>query len=325
MRFGVLGTAEIATGRVVPAIQASEHEVVAIASRDAVRAEAGAALMDVEHAVEGYEALLDLDAVDAVYVPLPNGLHAEWIRKAADAGKHVLCEKPLTGSTEETVAVFDYCADRGVTLMEAFMYRFHPRTERAIEVVDEVLGDVTSVTSTFTWRMPDDVEDIRLDPDLAGGSVMDVGCYPVSAVRQFLGEPDRVYATTADTRDAGVDARMSGVLEYDSGATATVVSGFDSPETQYYRVLTTDGWLRAERAFNVGPDERVELTYGVDGRETTETFDPVDDYRREVEHFADRVEAGRTPRVDRAESVNNMRTIDAIYRSAEAGKPVALE
>jgi predicted dehydrogenase len=209
--------------------------------------------------------------------------------------------------------------------MEAFMYRFHPRTERAVEIVDEELGEVVSVTSNFSFRMPTGAEDIRLDPDLAGGSVMDVGCYAVSAVRLFLGTPDRAYATTVDSRDSGVDTRMAGVLEYDTGAVAHVESGFDTPETQYYRVQTTDGWLRAERPFGVDPSESAELTYATGERVVTETFDPVDDYRREVEAFAAAVDAGDDPHVDRTESVEIMRVVDAIYESADRDRPVALE
>jgi xylose dehydrogenase (NAD/NADP) len=265
------------------------------------------------------------DSLDAVYIPLPNGLHADWVRAAADRGLHVLCEKPLTASADETAAVFDYCEDAGVTLMEAFMYRFHPLTERAAELVASELGAVVSVTSNFSFRLPDGADDIRIDPDLAGGSVMDVGCYAVSAARLFLGTPDRVYATTTDTRDCGVDTRMSGVLEYDSGATARVESSFDTPETQYYRVQTTDGWLEANPAFNVDPTAAAELTYATDGRVVTETFDPTDSYRREVEAFARAVETGETPRVDREESVSVMRTIDAIYESAETGAAVELD
>ena len=325
MRFGILSTADIGVGSVIPAIQASDHEATAIASRDANRAEAVADATGIPRAYGSYEALLSDEDLDAVYVPLPNGLHAEWIRRAADAGLHVLCEKPIASDAEAAEAVFDYCEEQGVTLMEAFMYRFHPRTERAVEVVEETLGEVTSVASTFTFRMPDGAADIRLDPDLAGGSLMDVGCYATSAARLFLGEPDRVHATTVDTRSSGVDTRMAGVLEYDAGAQATVISGFDAPETQYYRVQTTDGWLHAEPAFNVDPEARVELTYSVDGREVTESFDPVDDYRLEVEHFAECVESGTTPRVDREETVGNMRTIDAIYESADAGGIVDLQ
>ncbi|MFC7076879.1 Gfo/Idh/MocA family protein [Haloarcula halophila] len=325
MRFGVLGTAAIGIDSVIPGIQASPHEVAAIASRDGDRAAAVADRLDIPTSYGGYEQLLDDDTLDAVYIPLPNGLHAEWVRAAADAGLHVVCEKPLTASAEETAAVFDYCEERGVTLMEAFMYRYHPLTERAVEVVDDELGPVRNVTSTFTFRMPDGAEDIRLDPDLAGGSVMDVGCYAVSAARLFLGDPDRVYATTTDRRDCGVETEMAAVMSYGDGASARLQSGFETPLTQYYRVETTDGWLRAEPTFDVGVDNPTELTYAVDGREVTERFDPVDHYRREIEQFADCVDSGATPRVDRTESVAIMRVIDALYESARTGQPVELD
>ena len=325
MRFGVISTADIGLGSVIPGIQASEHTVDAIASRDEDRAAAVADDRGIPRAYGDYDALLADDALDAVYIPLPNGLHAEWTRRAADEGLHVLCEKPLTGSAADTAAVFDYCDERGVTLMEAFMYRFHPRTERAVEIVGSELGEIVSVTSHFSFRMPDGADDIRLDPELAGGSVMDVGCYAISAARLFLGTPDRAYATTTDTRDAGVDTRMAGVLEYDSGQTARIESSFDTPGTQYYRVQTTDGWLRAEQSFGVEPTDSVELTYSTGERVVTETFDPVDDYRREVEHFADCVASGETPRVDESESVDVTRIIDAVYESAERGQPVALD
>ncbi|QIO21047.1 Gfo/Idh/MocA family protein [Haloarcula sp. JP-L23] len=325
MRFGILSTADIGTGSVIPGIVKSDHEVGAIASRDGARAQTVADRFDIPAAYEGYEALLADEDLDAVYVPLPNGLHAEWIRRAADAGLHVLCEKPLTASAAETAAVFDYCKERGVTLMEGFMYRFHPVTERAVEVVSSELGEVRNVTSTFTFRMPDGAEDIRLDPALDGGSIMDVGCYAVSAARLFLGDPDRVYGVTNDRRDCGVDTEMAGILEYADGATARVQSGFETPLTQYYRVETTDGWLTAEPTFDISPDTAVELTYGVDDRQVTERFDPTDHYTLEVEHFADCVERGETPRVDRTESVAIMEVIDAIYESASEGGPVALD
>jgi len=325
MRFGIVSTANIGVESVIPAIAAIEHEVAAIASRDGTSASALADQFAVEEAYEGYESMFDEAELDAVYIPLPNGLHAEWTRAAADAGLHVLCEKPLTGSAEETEAVFDYCEERGVTLMEGFMYRFHPLTERAIEVVEEELGDVRAVTSAFTFRMPDGAEDIRLNPDLDGGSVYDVGTYAIGAARMFLGEPDRVYARTHDGRGCGVDTEMAGVLEYDSGASARVRSGFETPLTQYYRVETTDGWLTAEPTFDVDVEGETSLTYSVDDREVTETFEPADHYRLEVEHFADRVERGETPRIDREESVNHARVLDAVFRSAADRKPVSLD
>jgi len=325
MRFGIISTADIGVESVIPAIVASDHEVGAIASRDGASAAALADEFGVDAAYEGYESMFEDDSLDAVYNPLPNGLHAEWSKRAADHGLHVLCEKPLTGSAAETEELFDYFEDRGVTLMEGFMYLFHPLTERAAEVVDEELGDIRAVTSAFTFRMPDGAGDIRLDPDLDGGSVYDVGTYAISAARMFLGEPDRVYARTHDGRDCGVDTEMAGVLEYDSGASARVQSGFETPLTQYYRVETTDGWLKADPTFDVDVEGETSLTYSVDGREVTETFEPADHYRLEVEHFADCVERGETPRIDREESVNQAQVIDAVYESAETGEPVSLD
>jgi len=325
MRFGIISTADIGVDSVMPAIAASEHEIGAVASREEPAARAVADEFGVESAYGSYEAMFEDDSLDAVYNPLPNGLHGEWTKKAADAGLHVLCEKPFTGSAAETEAVFDHCEAQGVTVMEAFMYRFHPLTERAAEVVAEELGDVRAVTSAFTFRMPDGAEDIRLDPALDGGSVYDVGTYAISAARMFLGEPDRVYAHTNDGRDCGVETEMAGVLEYDSGASARIQSGFETPLTQYYRVETTDGWLRAEPTFDVDVTGETSLTYSVGGREVTETFEPTDHYRLEVEHFAECIEAGETPRIDREESVDQARVIDAVLESGERGEPVALD
>jgi predicted dehydrogenase len=206
--------------------------------------------------------------------------------------------------------------------MEAVMYRFHPRTRRAKELVTSELGDVISVSSSFTFLLEDDPENVRLQPELGGGSLMDVGCYAVNAARLFLGVPDSVYAASYDSRGCGVDTRLSAVMEYDAGATARIGSGFDTPERDYYRVATTDGWLEATGCFLAAPDEEVSLTYSVGGRTATETFDPVDHYQLEVEQFAAAVEAGETPMLGREEAVDNMRVIDALYESASTGAPV---
>ncbi|WP_225333160.1 Gfo/Idh/MocA family protein [Halomicrobium urmianum] len=325
MDFGVLSTAHIGIDYVIPAIQASEHRVAAIASRDADRADDVAAETGIDRSYGSYEALLSDDGIDAVYNPLPNALHAEWTRKAADAGRHVLCEKPLTRDPGAANDLFDYCEERGVTLMEAFMYRFHPRTERALEIVREELGAVRHVEATFTFQMGDRTDNFRLDPDLDGGALMDVGCYAVSAARNFLGEPDRAYATAVDRYDSGVDSHLAGTLEYGDGPTAHVVGSFDAPHTERYRVLTEDGRVEAADPFGPEPDQPVSLTWVKDGEEHTETFDAVDHYRLQAEAFADAVDSGRTPRVDRAETVGNAAAIDALYESAERGESVAVD
>ena len=322
MRFGILSTADIGLDSLLPAVRASDHSVVALASRDEGRAESVARAHDIPRAYGSYEALLGDDEVEAVYNPLPNGLHAEWSRRAADHGKHVLCEKPLAVDAEEARALFDHCEERDVTLMEAFMYRVHPRTERAVEVVERELGTVRSVDAAFSFFLDDD-EDIRLDPTLAGGSVMDVGCYAVNAVGLFMGEPDRVSAQTTDPQGTGVDTGMAAVLGFD-GATARVASGFDRGQSQYYRVETTDGWLQADPAFGVEPDETVTLRWQVDGRTVVEEFDAVDHYRLEVDAFAAAAADGTTPHVTREETMRTMRTIDAIYESAGTGTTVTV-
>ena len=321
MRFGVISTADIALEDVIPGIQKSEHTVAAISSRSRDRASEAAEALGIDSAFGDYETMFAEADIDAVYNPLPNGLHAEWSQRAADHGLDVLCEKPLTADAAEAADLFDYCGDQGVALMEAFMYQFHPRTQRAREIVETELGEIHTVDASFKFPLSDP-EDIRLDPELAGGSLMDVGCYAVSAARGFLGEPDRAFAHARDSWDSGVDTNLSGVLSYDDGRVASVSCGFDGPNRDYYRVETDDGWLEAPNCFGPEHDQSVSLTYSVDGREVTETFDPVDHYQLQVEAFADAVESGDEPPVDRAETLGNMRTIDALARSAEVGEPV---
>lgn len=212
------------------------------------------------------------------------------------------------------------------------MYRYHPRTKRAVEVVEDELDTVRSVTGAFRYPLRGYPDAIQLEPDLAGGSLLDVGCYPVTATKGFLGEPDRVYATQQDTRDAGVDTQTTALLEYDSGATAQLSSGLDTPIRQYYRVDAENGWLLAEEAYapssrsapeGIDPAETT-LRYEVDGREVVETFDPVDQFQLEVEHFVECVRDGRTPETDATYAEGTLRIIDAIVESARSEEPQTL-
>lgn len=316
LQFGVLGTAGIARKALLPAIDASSHEVGAIASRDADRAATIAEEYGIDRSYGSYEELLADEDVDAVYVPLPNALHAEWTTRAADAGLDVLCEKPLTVDATEARSVVAHCSDRDVTLMEGYMYRYHPRTERAIALARDALDSIRSVTATFKFPLYGRPDDVRLDPDLAGGCLMDVGCYPVSIAREILGTPERVYAHTHDSRGSGVDTDLTGVLEYDDGASARIASGFDTRMIQRYRIDATNGWIEVDEAFDAPSDEPLELEYRIDGRHGVETFDPVDQYRLEVDHFADRVNDDDQPRTSGSEAIENMRVIDALYESA---------
>ena len=325
MEFGILSTAGIARNSVVPAIRESEATVGAIASRDADRAASVADDFSIPRSYGSYDALLDDSGIDAVYIPLPNGLHAEWTKRAADAGLDVLCEKPLTVDAAEAHEVVDHCERRDVTLMEAFMYQFHPRTERAIELADERLDDIRSVSASFKFPLVDAPDDIRLNPDLAGGSLMDVGAYAVSAARQFLGQPGRVYAHIHDSRDSGVDTEVTGILEYDDGSSARVASGFDTQTVQRYRVEAANGWTEVENAFSPPSDDPAELDYMIDGVRGTERFEPVDQYRLQIDHFVDCVESRAQPRTGGTEAIENMAVIDALYRSADSGEPTTVD
>lgn len=325
MRLGIISTAAIAREDVIPAVERSEHTVQAIASRDPDRAQAVADRLDIPDAYGSYEEMFAASAVDAVYNPLPNGMHAEWSKRAADHGLHVLCEKPLTADAGEARDLVTYCAERGVVLMEAFMYRYLPRNLLAREIVREELDGVHWVSGTLKFPL-EDPDDIRTDPELAGGSLMDLGCYPVSVARWMLGEPDRVFAYAEDARDCGVDTRMAGLLRYDSGPMAQFDCSFDTEDVQRYRVEGQNGWVEAEQevTYNVPPEEPTTLEYHIDGRHGVEEFDPADQYCLEIEHFVDCIEEGKTPRTGGQDSIDNMRVIDALYESAATGEEVAL-
>src|SRR5439155_12073317 len=191
-----------------------------------------------------YEALLADPKIDAVYIPLPNTLHAEWTQKAADAGKHVLCEKPLATTAAEARAVVDYCRSKKVKLMDGFMWPHHARTTRLRQIIDSgAIGEVRQVCGTFTFPLGDNPANIRLQSSLAGGSLLDVGCYPVYGIRWAFGaEPVRAFATA--TLREGVDLSMSGVLEFVGGRVGLFDCGFTLPLRQWLEISGTEGVIR---------------------------------------------------------------------------------
>lgn len=320
VRWGVVSTANIGRAAVNPAIQASSNgELVAVASRDADRARAFAGEHGIATSYGSYEALLDDEAVDAVYIPLPNSLHREWTVRAAKAGKHVLCEKPLALDAAECDEMAAAAADAGVQLMEAFMYRFHPRTERVVEMLGAgAVGEPKTIRSAFTFRLRSR-DNIRLDPDLGGGALMDVGCYCVNVSRTLAGEEPESVQAIADWTDRGIDEFLAGVLRFPRGVVAHFDCALTLERSEAYEVGGTDGSLRVESAFLPGTaDADIEESRGRDGV-TRHTVAGVDEYRLMVEHFADCVLNGLEPRYSAAEAAANMRTIEALYRSARAG------
>ncbi len=253
VRWGILGVAKI-NDRLMPAFHTMKNgQLKAIASRSLEKAREAATKAEIPQAHGSYEALLADPNIDAVYIPLPNHLHDEWSRKAADAGKHVLCEKPLTPTAAEAEALVDYCAKRGVKLMDGFMWPHHPRTaELKKHLVDGTIGAVQRVDASFTFQLPRDANNIRLQSAAAGGSLLDVGCYPVYGIRWAMGaEPVKVFATAQF--ENGVDLQLSAILWFGDNRMATFDCGFTLTLRQRLDIVGEKGvisvprmWLPAE-------------------------------------------------------------------------------
>jgi len=320
IQWGVIGTANIGRRAVNPAIKASANgELLAVASRTAEAAADFAADGGIPRHYGSYAALLEDPDIDAVYIPLPNSLHREWTIRAAEAGKHVLCEKPLALTAAECREMSEAAARHGVHLMEAFMYRFHPRIARLGEMLAAgAAGEIRMIQSVFTFRLtrPDN---IRFSAALGGGALLDVGCYCVNVSRTLAGaEPVEVQAF-ANWTDSGVDAMMSGTLRFPGGVLASFECGLDSKRRESVEVGGTEASLRIEDAFlpgtgDVGIEERRDGAAPV-----RHVIGGTDEYRHMVEHFADCVLTGAPPRYPADEAARNMRVIEALYASARNG------
>ena len=317
VRWGVLSTANIGRKAVGPAIQASRNGTLhAVASRTIEGARAYAGELNVPVVFGSYPELIDATDIDALYIPLPNGLHREWTLLALAAGKHVLCEKPLALDAAEAREMAAAAADAGLLLMEAFMYRFHPRIEALMRHVRSGgLGSLRAIQSAFTFRLtrPDN---IRLDPGLGGGALMDVGCYCVNVSRTLVGsEPVEVDARARWT-SRGVDDELSGVLRFADGVEAQIQCALTQARRERVHVGGSDAWIDVPAAFLPGTGPVSWTEHGGFGGPRVVEFDGVDQYRRMVEHFADCVLTGALLRYPATEAAANMAVIDALYRSA---------
>lgn len=326
VRWGMLGTASITRRRFLPALRKSVKSVpVAVASRDAGRAKEFAREFDIPRAYGAYEELLADPDIEAVYIPLPNDLHAEWTLKAADAGKHILCEKPIAVSGEEAAHMADHCSKRNVLLMEGFMYRLNPRTIRIKEMVDAgVLGEVKAVVAEFGFTI--DPNNTRLNSSAGAGSLMDVGGYCVNACRLVFGEePEWTMAGQQLHPEFGCDMSTTAILGFSSDRTAIISCGFENSFRSSLEVVGANGVLRAEPFFTP-PNEGVS-SFTVRSNNETQVFETpaVDQFLVETDHFADCVRGRDTIALDpHTDAVPNALTIDSIRLSARSHRRIEI-
>ncbi|MDH3730510.1 MAG: Gfo/Idh/MocA family oxidoreductase [Acidimicrobiia bacterium] len=315
VRWGILSTADIGMSKVTPAIQrAANCEVVAITSRDTDKAAAAAARLGIAGFYGSYEELLAADDIDAVYIPLPNDMHAEWTVRAAAAGKHILCEKPLAISAVQAGEMAAAAREAGVTLAEAFMYRHHPSWVEAVRLVRSgAIGDLQTVQSWFSY-FNDDPADIRNRTDNHGGALMDIGCYNVNLSRMlFDGEPIAVHSVVRRDPEMGIDIVTSAVLEFEGGGQSTFTCSTRAEDYQRVHIGGSRGRIEIEIPFNIPPDTetRIFVTSGGGSTETV-TFAPVDQYTIQAELFANAVLTDTDYPVGIDDAIANMGVIDSI-------------
>jgi predicted dehydrogenase len=326
VKWGVLGAAAIAVRKVIPAMQKGEWcEVAAIGSRDIRKAEDAAHKLKIAKAYGSYEELLADPEIEAIYNPLPNHLHVPWSIKAAEAGKHVLCEKPLSLSVAEArslLAARDRC---GVKMGEAFMVKTHPQWLRTRDLIRKgVIGDLRSIVGVFSY-FNRDPQNVRSVPAWGGGGLMDIGCYPITTSRWIFGEePVRVGATLENDPEFGTDRLASAILEFRSGQSIFACSTQLVPY-QRMQFLGTTGRIEIEIPFNA-PNDRPTRLYIDDGRDVfgtgirTEMIPVCDQYMVQGDVFSRAIRGGGEVPVPLEDSIANMAVIEAVFRAAETGK-----
>ena len=326
LRWGILGVARI-NDRLLPAFAKANNAVLrAIASRSLDKAKAAAKANNIPLALGSYEAMLDDPNIDAIYNPLPNTMHFEWTKKAAERGKHILCEKPLCPTAAQAKELVDFCRARGVVLMDGFMWPHHPRTARLKQFLDEGnIGDILRVGGSFSFRMdPLDPGNIRLQAAMGGGSLLDVGCYPVYGIRWAFGaEPVKVQA--AARYEHGVDVEMNGLLWLADGRVGSFDCAFTLPYRGWLEIVGTEGnvfvpdmWLPPKRAvFEIRRGGRYDVEEMV--------VDGEDQIVHMLENFGNAVLTKTTVSPSPDEAIKTLRVLDALAESAKEARAVSLQ
>ncbi|WP_102275769.1 Gfo/Idh/MocA family protein [Cytobacillus massiliigabonensis] len=313
IKWGILSTAKIAIEQVIPAIQRSSNgEVYAIASLSK-KADSVADAFQIPFCYESYENLLDNPDVDAVYIPLPNNLHKEWAIQAANAKKHVLCEKPAALNAEEVNEMIMACRNNQVLFMEGFMYRFHPQHEKVKDLIKEkAIGEVKMIRAFFSFYMEDRKENIRLNPALGGGALYDIGCYCINSLRYLLDSEPLSMKVTGIMNEKGVDTSVSAIMHFPNQVQASFMCSFDAVLKNEYEVLGTKGSIRVPHAYRPDLNAGKGIVQLSNENENHEYVISGDQYVLEVEHFAECILSNRKPVYSGENTLNNMKVIDSL-------------
>jgi predicted dehydrogenase len=327
VRWGVLSTARIGVEKVIPGLKRGKFsKVVAIASREFSKAKRTADKLDIAKAYDSYEEILADSEIDAIYNPLPNNMHVPWSIKTLEAGKHVLCEKPLGMNAAQAVELLEV-AERHPELkvMEAFMYRFHPQWQRAKLLVEEgAIGPCRTINSFFSY-FNDNPHDIRNKPELGGGALLDIGCYNISLSRFILGlEPLWVFGTMGIDPEMGIDRRTSGVLDFGM-ATSTFTCATQVAPYQRVQIFGTEGRIEIEIPFNAPVKKRCRLWLEREGKVKQIKVEKGDQYAIQGDLFSQAIIKDKPVPTPLQDGIANMRIIDALRESAESGEWVELE
>jgi predicted dehydrogenase len=326
INWGIISTAKIGINHVIPAIQESETGTVyAIASRDGEKAKKAADDLKIPVSYGSYEELLADDSIDAIYNPLPNHMHVPWTIKAMEAGKHVLCEKPIALDAEEADALLKKTGEfPDLKVMEAFMYRFHPQwTEARKLVTNREIGPIQSIQSVFSYYN-DNPDDIRNRPNMGGGGLMDIGCYCISISRFLFGEePDRVYGVLDMDPHFDVDRKASGILSF-GDKTSTFTCSTQMQNYQRVTVFGTDGLIEIEIPFNAPSDQstRIYLTKG--GEKDTIEIPAAAQYTLQADAFGEAIINNTAVPTPLEDAVANMRVIDAMFKSGKKHSAISM-
>ena len=317
-QWGLLSTARINDAFLAGVAEARESTVLAVASRDRARGERYAAARGIPRAYHSYEALLADPDIDAVYISLPNSMHLEWTRRALEAGKHVLCEKPLSRRTADVAAAFDLAEREGRLLMEAFMYRHHPQTARLADLVHSgAIGRVRMVRAAFSFNATDPA-DVRLSAALDGGSLMDVGCYCVSAARLLAGEPELVSGAQVIGGE-GVDVAFTGWMRFADDVLAHFDSGLVCDDRFDLEVVGDEASLYVPDPWHcVTPRIELRRAHAIE----IITIPEANAYGLEADNLAAAIGGDGSPLLGRADATGQARAIEALYASADSGAPV---